>query len=387
VITKFKVEHFKSIESAELELGKVNVFIGANGSGKSNLLEAVGLIAAAAFGRVDHESLLRRGSRPGSFFRPLFAGTPKDVSTEVSASWNGVTYSARLLSPEPDRKSGWEFHREMLTDNDAMLVNRETKPGEDKGDPQVGLAALKLAELIVTSQPAVLLKALAEFSIYTPDTPILRGRSPDPQVREPVGLAGGRLGDAISELINDRHAAELLSRELNSAVDWFAGFGVLNVQGPDAPKRSIAFMDRFIRREEKQFYLLSANDVNEGALYILFLCVLCLHPLAPRFFAIDNGDHGLNPLLAKQVVGAMCGWILQDEPSRQVLMTTHNPLVLDGLPLSDDRVRLFTVDRDSTGKTRVRRFVLTPEHLEKAKEGWTLSRMWVNGLIGGVPNV
>ena len=68
-------------------------------------------------------------------------------------------------------------------------------------------------------------------------------------------------------------------------------------------------------------------------------------------------------------------------------MTTQNPLVLDGLPLQDDRVRLFTVDRDNRGTTCVKRFLITDEHKKKAEEGWTLSRMWVNGLIGGVPNV
>jgi hypothetical protein len=69
-------------------------------------------------------------------------------------------------------------------------------------------------------------------------------------------------------------------------------------------------------------------------------------------------------------------------------MTTQNPLVLDGLPLDDDRVRLFTVDRDNRGATQVKRFQVTDEFRKIAKDkDWPLSRMWVNGLIGGVPNV
>ena len=43
MITKFTVQSFKSIESVELELGHVNVFLGANGGGKSNLIEAFGV--------------------------------------------------------------------------------------------------------------------------------------------------------------------------------------------------------------------------------------------------------------------------------------------------------------------------------------------------------
>jgi predicted ATPase len=120
---------------------------------------------------------------------------------------------------------------------------------------------------------------------------------------------------------------------------------------------------------------------------MLFLAVLCFHPNAPKFFAVDNADHGLNPLFAKRLIKTICDRMIQQKPSRQVLMSTHNPLVLDGLPLDNERVRLFTVDRDNSGKTQIRRFLLSEEHRAKAAQGWTLSRMWVNGLIGGVPNV
>ena len=46
MITKLTVEFFKTLERVEIELGLVNVFVGANGSGKSNLLEAVGVLSA-----------------------------------------------------------------------------------------------------------------------------------------------------------------------------------------------------------------------------------------------------------------------------------------------------------------------------------------------------
>src|SRR5712664_2103070 len=93
MITKFKVERFKSIERAELDLGNVNVFIGANGSGKSNLLEAVGVIAAAASGKVDQESLVRRGCRPKGFLKPMFSDLPESAETSLEASNGEHQYS------------------------------------------------------------------------------------------------------------------------------------------------------------------------------------------------------------------------------------------------------------------------------------------------------
>jgi len=212
-----------------------------------------------------------------------------------------------------------------------------------------------------------------------------------------VGLSGGRLLEGVAEVLNDPNAGEKLSAEFHASMDWFENFFTLKPL-PEAPKTSsamqvfpdgamLAFLDRFFRKENAGSYLLLASEVNEGALYLLLIAVLCLHPAAPRLFALDNADHGLNPLMARRLMTTLCRWLLDTDQPRQVLMTTQNPLVLDGLPLQDDRVRLFTVDRDNRGTTCFKRFLITDEHQKKASEGWTLSRMWVNGLIGGVPNV
>ena len=395
IINRFTIQDFKSIESAELELGTVNVFIGANGSGKSNLLEAFGVLAAAASGRVDNESLVRRGCRPGGYIRSHFKESRCDGLTVLDAAAESVGYQVALSSPEVGRLSGWEFKREIWTSGKERLVDRTSGNGS-KGDPQSGLAALRLADTMPESASAQFLKTLAAYSIYSPDTPILRGGTPDPQVREPVGLSGGRLAEAVDELMTNKQGKAELRGEMQAAVEWFGGFGIMETRdngGPTPASHSLAFVDRFFRVDKdpgtgrNHFCFLGANDVNEGVLYQLFLAVLCLHPEAPGLFAIDNGDHGLNPLLAKQLMQATCGWLLKSRRPRQVLMTTHNPLVLDGLPLHDERVRLFTLDRDNRGTTNVRRFVITDQHREMAAKGWTLSRMWVNKLIGGVPNV
>jgi AAA15 family ATPase/GTPase len=72
MITKIRIESFKSIENAAIELGNLNVFIGANGSGKSNLLEAIGVLSAAADGKVTDQTLLQRGVRPGVLILPHY---------------------------------------------------------------------------------------------------------------------------------------------------------------------------------------------------------------------------------------------------------------------------------------------------------------------------
>jgi AAA15 family ATPase/GTPase len=76
MIEKIEIRSFKSLDSTEVELGKLNVFIGSNGSGKSNFLEAIGVLSAAANGRVYDEALLHRGVRPGvpKLYKSSFQG-------------------------------------------------------------------------------------------------------------------------------------------------------------------------------------------------------------------------------------------------------------------------------------------------------------------------
>ena len=58
MIRTIQIRGFKSIVFQTLELGRVNCFIGANGVGKSNLLEAIGMLGAAASGMIDDEALV-----------------------------------------------------------------------------------------------------------------------------------------------------------------------------------------------------------------------------------------------------------------------------------------------------------------------------------------
>ena len=58
-IREINVKNFKSLYDVSFQPGKVNVFIGANGSGKSTILEAIGILSGAMTDRVNNNVLLR----------------------------------------------------------------------------------------------------------------------------------------------------------------------------------------------------------------------------------------------------------------------------------------------------------------------------------------
>lgn len=88
-------------------------------------------------------------------------------------------------------------------------------------------------------------------------------------------------------------------------------------------------------------------------MFLLFYFTLFISPDTPQFFAIDNVDASLNPKVCSALMTELAN--LAKSHNKQVILTTHNPALLDGLDLSDDEQRLFVVYRNRRGHTKVRR--------------------------------
>jgi predicted ATPase len=86
MFTEVQIENYKSIHSLKINLGRVNVFIGENGCGKSNILEAIALAGAAAGNKLDNEFLAPRGIRvtEPEFMRSAF--DKKNITKEIIIS-------------------------------------------------------------------------------------------------------------------------------------------------------------------------------------------------------------------------------------------------------------------------------------------------------------
>ncbi len=394
-IHQVHINGFKSIHAETIELGRVNCFIGANGVGKSNVLEAIGVLGAAANGVVDDEALLRRGVRAGlpRLFKSSFVSerTPSHTGMEAQSA-AGAAYRVSLLNPLDSPEPAWSYKTEVLSDGTAEIVSAGVRNKKNL-NPQAGLAALRLVEVAPGNPAAQLMQALQQYAIYCPNTPALRGTVPDTQPRAPVGLSGGQLAEAFAAL-RQRYAnadgdAPTPLDDVLELIDWVADIDTTthgaNLLSPKVPRTQVMlkFTDRFMQKSRNE---LTAYDASEGALYVIFCAVLCLLPSAPKLLAIDNMDQALNPRLLSRLVSRLSGWLQANGNDRQLLFTAHNPAVLDGLDLTDPQVRLFTVERDNHGLTHVQRLELSPQ-LAALHAQYPLSRLWLMGHLGAVPNV
>jgi len=389
-IEKIFVKGFKSLNQIEFEPGNINVFIGANGAGKSTILEAIGVLSAAMTDRVDNTSLDRKGIRLStpSLYKSSFRGDRKTPTIGFQIQWtqntDTITYDVNLNNPKDD--SSWRYHSEALYRNGNKLWGRSGNSQVQYND-RVGMLLLAQEEHLGAIKPSV--EHLKDYAIFQPSTPILRGIMPDRYQTTPVGLCGGRLAEAIEELITEEDGdikfGDLYIDEVLELVDWAADFTVaapkkssINSAVPTS-RRVIEFQDKFMREKDR----FTAYDASEGSLYVLFLLCLAMHECSPNVFAVDNFDQAMNPRLARATTRLFCDLVKKRD--KTAFITTHNPLVLDGLNLNDPAIRLFTVERSrKDGTAQVKRIEVTQELINLDQP---LSRLWINGRLGGVPNL
>lgn len=390
-IESFSVKGFKALNNVTFEPGNVNVFIGANGAGKSTILEAIGVLSAAMTDRVDNSSLDRKGIRLStpSLYKSSFKDTKKSPTVCFQMQWTDgndrITYDVNLNNPTDD--AAWRYHSEALYRNEKKMWGRSGN-SQIQYDDRVGMLMLAQEEQLGIIKPSA--EQLKNYAIYQPSTPILRGISPDKYQSTPLGLCGGRLAEAIEELLcqdedGDVKFGELYIDEVLELVDWAANFSVaapkkssINSAVPTS-RRVIEFQDKFMREKDR----FTAYDASEGSLYVLFLLCLAMHEKSPSIFAVDNFDQAMNPRLARATTRLFCEIIKKQ--NKTAFITTHNPLVLDGLKLDDPAIRLFTVERSKKdGSAQIKRIEVSEDLINLDQP---LSRLWINGRLGGVPNL
>lgn len=392
-LKKIIFENFKSLYNAEFEPGKVNVFIGANGAGKSTILEAIGLLSAAMTDRVNDISLQRKGVRLSapSMYKSRFKSIGRTkLTVGLSLEWEEKAsqtfkYDVHLTTPNEKESDYWKYHSE------AFFINGRKKWGrsnasQNQSNNHIGFFLLD--DNPELEQGRNIVKYFENYGIFQPNTLTLRGTVSDPNQMTPIGLNGGRLAEALEDIICEREDGLFLGSldmdDVLELIDWASDISInvptktrINASVP-MTRQVIEFEDSFLKETAK----FTGYDASEGALYILFMLCLAMHPKAPSIFAVDSFDHALNPRLAKKLMQIFCDEILRND--KCVFLTTHNPLVLDGLDITNDDIRLFAVDRDKNGYAKIKRIKVSKELID---EGQALSRLWINGRLGGVPDL
>lgn len=381
MLKEVRIENYKSIHKLKLELGRVTVLIGENGCGKSNILEAIALASAAADDKLDNEFLASRGIRvtDPQLMRSAFEkdNSVRDIKLSLfgqnSQEFSFVLHNdnqpySQWLNKEADKRFILKF-RDYLNTFDGEK-EEFIKSFLDDDQIFINIFNAPINKLIDSVK-------LHNFLIYSPDNYCLRIFEGENQI-QPLGIYGEGLFKLLQVLrLEENHKKLTEIKALLRLIDWFKDFEIPHTSSDFEYNLQIA--DRYLDPDLAYF---DQKSSNEGFLFLLFYFTLFISDITPKFFAIDNIDASLNPRLCRRLIEELVE--LAKKNDKQVILTTHNPAVLDGLDLDDDEQRLLVISRNQLGYTKARR-ILNPEPLD-GQEPVDLSEAFLRGYIGGLPN-
>ena len=410
MISEIQIENFKSIAKLSIKPGSVTVLIGENGSGKSNILEAIAFAAAASADKLDDEFLYTRGIRvtDKEWMRSAFlkstgtlrngAEIPKPISIRVSSSGMDSPLQMNISeSTTPIRgrvTDQWrvgfaveptEIELETSADDflDQVEVFKRNLPSSIPPEAVDRIAREFVARRRAATKKRKLAPELAtalnlkDFLIYSPENSELRAFEREGAIK-PLGAKGEGLLKLLSDTAatgNGKFAGELKS--MLGLLGWFDDLRLPTEE--DEIRGRLRIHDRWLSEDTRFF---DQRSANEGFLYLLFYFTLFLSKLTPQFFAIDNIDNSLNPKLCAELMRQLTK--LAEKTGKQVICTTHNPAILDGLNLHDPNQRLYVVRRNSEGHTGIDR-VNAPRPRPEGSPV-KLSTAFMSGLLGGLPD-
>jgi len=355
MINKVEFRNFKALRDLSLDLERLTVLVGPNGSGKTSILE--GLHCLAEFGCEEAIEVSPQ------------VRIPLDVRT------SGADGSISLCC------LGEEAKKEIIVGADEVSVSVRGPGvgGKDLVTYEAYRKGARLTQVKVNGSPlygpAVLLRLdlnrLAEPSYSQLPVPKM---APD----------GHGLASVLEYLASD-HPEQFtrIMEALRSVVPI-----VHDVRFPRAKivreETELIKVDgkEFSRRADREYWgnsiefdmegapRISAARVSEGTMLALGLLTTLMGPHRPRLALLDDLDRALHPKAQESVV-ILLRRLLEEDPDMQIVATSHSPYLLHHL--EPEEVRLTALRED--GSVICGRLDEHPE-FEKWREEMTPGELW-----------
>lgn len=384
---KVQISNYKSINDLNMKLGDFTLLIGANGCGKSNILEAITMAAAASARKLDFEYFANRGMRvvQPELMLPAFH-EHQATQIKVQLDDNNENENRFVIFYDYKSKPQRWICEPSMTLYPIHFPSQNGLKGRfsDEDLKSIMEAISNMGEITIPDEKVFRIahnylselgnKDLNSFLIYSLEETKLRAADNDNRIF-PLGRNGEGLFAYLKVLAQREDGKNIIDeiKENLQVLDWFKDMTIPENQLSN--EFLINLKDYYMSESIKDF---NQKSTNEGFLYLLFYLTLIISDETPSFFAIDNIDSAFNPKMCREVTKHLIQ--LARKHHKQIIATTHNPAVLDGLNLYEDGIILNVVRRTIDGDTRVSR-VKPKEELNIP-----LSEAWMKGYIGGLPD-
>lgn len=369
LLKRLQLKGFKSIREMDLELRPLNVLIGANGAGKSNLVSFFKMIGEMAAGRL--QSYIAASGRAQSL---LFYGSRETTQIELSLMWfegDEWTSQYRFILAYGAGDSLF-FHSEVVRETSSYANGRPREVALGSGHSESRL----LDKMVEGDLSAVILAGLLDGcrAYHFHDT------SATSRIRQYGYIAdneqilsdGANLAAFLYRLRNSKGgvAYDRIVRTIRLAAPFFHDFNLVP-SGPNGREILLNWRDR----ESDQIF--GPHQLSDGTLRVMCLIALLLQPEEelPKLIVVDEPELGLHPY-ALNLVASLLKAASHDA---QILVTTQSSSFLDQFDPED----IIVVDREGKESSFRRPPV---SELEPWLEEYSLGEVWEKNVIGGGPD-
>jgi predicted ATPase len=391
LLKKLKISGLLSFgpDGVDLPLRNLNVFIGANGSGKSNFMEILALLKAAPrslpqpvkeMGGV-REWLWKGQGGNGEATIEALVDNPKGTMGfrhSLTIRENGGRFEVVDERIENERAFGGKpqpfFYYNFRRGHPMLKEMLKDEPDDQRGQERPLQREQIHPEESILSQvkDPERYPALTYLQEKYNDMRLFRNWSfgPGAALRKEQSASGRN--DFLAD--GGENLALVLSKiRTRVKKELRLGMGQL-YQG-------IIDLDPVVNEGSVQLFLeeeggrqIAATRLSDGTLRYLCLLAILLHPEPPPLVAIEEPELGLHP----DVLPYIAELLVRASQRTQIFVTTHSPMIVDAL--SGNAESVIVCERVE-GTSRFER--LDAEHLKQWLEKYTLSKLWSMGQIGG----
>lgn len=386
-IKQLDIEGFRSLKKVTWLPGDLNIIIGPNGTGKSNLLRFLELIAISAQGRLGKHIQSLGGIDP-----IIWDGSASSIKFKIETEPVGDDRGPEHYDLTLTRLGGgssYKIENELLANAHKVRRKIESKPfkflervvnsavffdekertfitPQEFVSEEESLLSLASGPFINNHYIPPFQRALASIAVYHD-----LHTNKDAVIRQPaISRLEKRVDPDGQNLISVLHTLYTgdrdFKRDINAAMQAAFGDDFDELVFPPAADQKIQLRIRWKSLKREQ----SAADLSDGTLRFLFLLTVLASPSPAPVIAIDEPETGLHPAMLPIVAE----YAAEAATRSQVIMTTHSPQFLDAFK---DVSSTTTVAKWENGETTL--YTLSNEKLEYWLKEYSLGTLFKSG--------
>ena len=365
-IKKVEIKGFKSIAfdtPLQLELGDINILLGANGAGKSNIISFFRMLGYMMQGCF--QLFVEQAGTNRNF---LYYGPKKTP-----------TLCAKLYLESPSAYRIYQFSLTHALPDRLIFSNEEIEWGSTEPGTQPRKVKLennfKESGLIYANDAAGLSirNVLENCKIYQFHDSSLSGplrQSSAVDSAHYLQSEGNNLASFLYYLKdNFKDSYQRIVSYIQMVIPQFRDFYL----EPERGYVTLKWQDN-----SPNDYVLSADQFSDGSLRFIALATLLLQPpqTMPNLIIIDEPELGLHPYAIDQLTEMIKDASLH----AQIVIATQSPSLIDGFDIHDITVIERDEDKQCTCAHR-----LDAQALENWLKDYSTSELWDKNILGGRP--